>query len=55
MTHRGIVDREDMEVVVFTVRKALWLATLLLAAGAAAVIVGVGVMYATYSVLIALA
>ncbi len=47
MTHK-----EDMEVVVFTVRKALWLATLLLAAGAATVLVGIGVMYATYSVLI---
>ena len=49
MTHR-----EDMEVVVFTVRKALWLATFLLAAGAATVLIGIGIMYATYSVLIAL-
>ena len=43
-----------MHIVTFTVSKALWLATLLIAVGMAVMAIGILSMFASYSILMAL-
>lgn len=54
MTEKSLAECEGMEVVVFTVKKARWLACLLLVAGAASVFISIAIAYVVYSVLIAI-